>query len=317
MDKIQNDKQHRREKIIDQLAENLVDSTVAVLPRECDNETRRKIQEEITDRITFEANVALNEMVTKYCLPELPREQKEPPKERTFERFGKNFRAQHMLMIVSVITLIVTGMPLKFPELGISKFIVIDLFGGLENSTLVHRIGAVGLILVGLWHLVYTFLSRFGRRDFLLMIPFPRDIRDFWETLLYFMGRRASGPKFGRFSYVEKFDYWAVYWGMIIMIGSGLIMWFKEMFPKYAFDISREAHSDEGLLATLAIVVWHFYNVHFNPGVFPMSWTWWHGRLTESEMKHHHALEYAAIIEKESAELQKAVPDDSNEESES
>jgi len=104
---------------------------------------------------------------------------------------------------------------------------------------------------------------------------------------------------------------------MIIMIGSGLIMWFKEMFPKYAFDISREAHSDEGLLATLAIVVWHFYNVHFNPGVFPMSWTWWHGRLTESEMKHHHALEYAAIIEKESAELQKAVPDDSNEESES
>ncbi|MDF1544120.1 MAG: cytochrome b/b6 domain-containing protein [bacterium] len=304
MNKPLNNRMQQREKIIDQLTENLVESTVAVLPKECDPDTRKKIRHEVSDRITFEANVALNEMVTKYCLPETPREEKQPEQEeRTFLRFGKNFRAQHMLMFVSVIILIITGMPLKFPELSISKFLIIDLMGGLENSTLIHRVGAVGLILVGIWHLLYTALTAIGRRDFFLMIPMPKDIKDFWHTMLYFFGRRASGPKFARFSFIEKFDYWAVYWGMIIMIGSGSIMWFKELFPKFAFDISREAHSDEGLLATLSIVVWHFYNVHFNPGVFPMSWTWWHGRLTESEMKHHHALEYAEIIEAESKEI--------------
>ncbi len=78
-----------------------------------------------------------------------------------------------------------------------------------------------------------------------------------------------------------------------------MILWFKEMFNKGLFDIAREAHSDEGLLATLAIIVWHFYNVHFNPEVFPMSWVWWNGKLTESQMKHHHPLEYAEIINAE------------------
>ena len=238
----------------------------------------------------------LNEAVTKFSAG---RAVAEEPAERTFERFGKNFRAQHMLMIVSVITLIITGMPLKFPEFGISKFIVLTIFGGLENSTLIHRIGAVGLIIVGVWHLGYTFFSRVGWRDFLLMIPRPQDLKDAVRTIKYYIGKKPSGARFGRFSFIEKFDYWAVYWGMVIMIGSGIIMWFKELFPKFLFDIGREAHSDEGLLATLAIVIWHFYNVHFNPEVFPMSWAWWHGNLTETEMKHHHPLEYAEIIAEE------------------
>ena len=87
------------------------------------------------------------------------------------------------------------------------------------------------------------------------------------------------------------------------------------MFPKYVFDIGREAHSDEGLLATLAIVIWHFYNVHFNPEVFPMSWVWWHGQLTEEEMKHHHPLEYAEIVKKESDQIIKEQSESEGEES--
>jgi len=204
-----------------------------------------------------------------------------------------------MLMFLSVILLIVTGMPLKFPEFGISKFVILHMFGGIQNSTLIHRVAAVGLIIVGTWHLGYIAFSRMGRTDFFLMIPRPRDIKDFFQTVLFYMGRRSSGPKFGRFSFIEKFDYWAVYWGMVVMIGSGLILWFKESFSKGLFDIAREAHSDEGLLATLAIIIWHFYNVHFNPDVFPMSWVWWHGKLSEDQMKHHHPLEYAEIMNSE------------------
>ncbi|MBI4737788.1 MAG: hypothetical protein HY766_17285, partial [candidate division NC10 bacterium] len=93
---------------------------------------------------------------------------------------------------------------------------------------------------------------------------------------------------------------WAVYWGMVIMIGSGLILWFLEtslrFLPKFAADIAREAHSDEGLLATLAIIIWHFYNVHLNPERFPMNWTWWTGTVSEEEMQVHHPLEYEALM---------------------
>jgi cytochrome b subunit of formate dehydrogenase len=107
---------------------------------------------------------------------------------------------------------------------------IVTVFGGLQNSTLIHRIAAVGLIIVGAWHLGYIIFSRVGRRDFWLMIPRPHDMKDFFHTFLYYLGRRPSGPKFGRFSFIEKFDYWAVYWGMVVMIGSGLILWFKELF---------------------------------------------------------------------------------------
>lgn len=293
---------NKRDELVNNLANNIVDSATDIVKTDFDKKEINVIKEDIVDKLRFEASILLNEVVTKISPSKSIAEITKEP-ERNFERFGKNFRAQHMLMFVSVIILIITGMPLKFPEYGLSKFIIITLLSGLDNSTLIHRVGAVGLIIVGVWHLIYTVFSKFGRRDFMLMLPRPQDIKDFFYTLLYFFGKRSSGPKFGRFSFIEKFDYWAVYWGMVIMIGSGLIMWFKELFSKVIFDIGREAHSDEGLLATLAIIVWHFYNVHFNPEVFPMSWVWWHGNLTESEMKHHHALEYAEILKKESQEI--------------
>ncbi len=294
--------QQKRDELVSRLSENIVETAKTIVKPDDGDKKIAEIAREIRERLAFEANVLLNETVTRLSPARLYKDITEMP-QRTFQRFGKNFRLQHALMFISVIILIITGMPLKFPELGISKFIVIDVFGGLENSTLIHRVGAVGLIIVGVWHLGYSVFSRFGRRDFFLMIPGPRDIKDFFHTIMFFVGRRSGVPKFGRFSFIEKFDYWAVYWGMVIMIGSGIIMWFKEWFPKYLYDIGREAHSDEGLLATLAIVVWHFYNVHFNPDVFPMSWVWWHGQLTEDEMKHHHPLEYAEIVEAESRQI--------------
>ncbi|HUV29744.1 MAG TPA: cytochrome b/b6 domain-containing protein [Acidobacteriota bacterium] len=312
MDDQTSQKLSERRRLIEQLTENIIESAAPLTDPDTPEEALKKTAAEISERLEFETNVALNEVVTKYS-PGRKRIPEEAAAERTFVRFGLNFRSQHVLLFTSVILLIITGIPLKFPEFGVSKFIIVDLFGGLENSSLVHRIGAVGLILVGIWHLLYSTLSRVGRGDFILMIPRPRDVIDFYHTVMYFIGRRSHGSRSGRFSFIEKFDYWAVYWGMVIMIGSGIILWFSEMFPKYGYDIAREAHSDEGLLATLAIVIWHFYNVHLNPEVFPMSKVWWHGRLTESQMKHHHPLEYAEILQAErqelAAQLQSGVDD--------
>lgn len=297
--------------LLDDLTSNIIESARTIVSIEVDNKTEKDLTRNIRERLMFESSMLLNETVTKISPTYKPDTEKK--EQRMFERFGKNFRYQHMLMFVSVIILIITGIPLKFPTFGFSKFIIIDVFGGLGNSTLIHRVGAVGLIIVGFWHLVYIIFSRVGRRDFFLMIPRPQDGIDAFHNIMYFIGRRASAPKFGRFSFIEKFDYWAVYWGMVVMIGSGAIMWFKELFPKYIFDIGREAHSDEGLLATLAIVIWHFYNVHFNPEVFPMSFVWWHGQLTEAEMKHHHPLEYAEILKKEKEAIVAAKQSDNTE----
>jgi cytochrome b subunit of formate dehydrogenase len=291
-----------RRALAQQIGDEVVASAGPLIDPETPGDELRKFSEQVADRVEFEANVAFSEAVTRFS----KKREKLPVTdagERMFERFGKNFRSQHMLMFLSVILLIITGIPLKFPSFGISKFIILDIFGGIQNSTLIHRIAAVGLIIVGAWHLVYIIGSRIGRRDFFLMIPRPQDGKDAFQTIMFFLGKRAAGPRFGRFSFIEKFDYWAVYWGMVIMIGSGLILWFKEIFSKDIFDIAREAHSDEGLLATLAIIVWHFYNVHFNPDVFPMSWVWWHGKLSESQMKHHHPLEYAEIMNAEREKL--------------
>lgn len=298
MDEHTRNAQVQRRQLVDELTKAIVDSAQPLIDPATKPDELREVSEQINERLQFESNVALSEIVTRFS-PKKIREKVETGIERMYVRFGKNFRAQHMLMFCSVVLLILTGIPLKFPDYALSRFIIIHIFGGLPGSTLVHRIAATGLITVGAWHLGYIALSKMGRHDFWLMIPRPQDIKDFIRTVMFFVGRRASGPKFGRFSFIEKFDYWAVYWGMVVMIGSGLILWFKEMFPKGLFDIAREAHSDEGLLATLAIIIWHFYNVHFNPDVFPMSWVWWHGKLSESEMKHHHPLEYADIINAE------------------
>ena len=116
---------------------------------------------------------------------------------------------------------------------------------------------------------------------------------------------------------MEKFDYWAVYWGMVIMITSGLMLWFPtqtmRLLPKFALDIAKEAHSDEGLLATLAIIIWHFYNVHLNATVFPMSWVWLTGRITKRRRIKEHALEYERLTGKPAIEEepQDPVPSDS------
>jgi formate dehydrogenase subunit gamma len=217
-----------------------------------------------------------------------------------FVRLSLELRLQHALMALSVILLVVTGLPLKFHESSWAKPII-AFFGGPDFSPIVHRIAATGLIIAGLWHLVFIVATREGRKTFLQLIPMPQDAKDAWQQIKYYLGRTGDRPKYDRFSYVEKFDYWAVYWGMVIMIGSGTMLWFTEFFlrhiPKWVTDIAKEAHSDEALLATLAIVIWHFYNVHLNPHKFPMNRTFITGKISEREMIEEHPLEYERIME--------------------
>lgn len=226
-------------------------------------------------------------------------EKKKKWSEDTFQRFNIYFRIQHIMLFTSVILLIITGLPIKFPNATASK-ILMHFMGGIAMQGIIHRAGALLLIAFYVFHTLYTIFDKEGRRDFVALLPGLKDVKDIIRMIKYFFGFSKDKPKFDRFSYIEKFDYWAVYWGGIVMVGSGLIMWLHNLtlryLPKYVYDIAREAHSDEALLATLTIVIWHFYNVHFNPSRFPGSMVWWHGKLTKEQMMDEHLLEYERLI---------------------
>ena len=288
------------------LKEEIRQSLIKDLEKKVDDGIDGEVTEEMVDELMAQFVKAKEETLEKF-LKKKRREEKRAlegveKQEETFTRFGLNFRIQHMTLFTSVLLLIFTGMPEKFHEAGISGFII-NALGGIKVITILHRIGAVGLSAMFAYHCtIYTIFFRQGRRDFVELLPMPKDLFDVIQMIKYFFGLSKERPKFGRFSYIEKFDYWAVYWGCMVMIGSGVIMWFEvesiNLFGKVVVDIAKEAHSDEGLLCALAILIWHFYNVHLNPRVFPMSWVWWNGKLTKDEMLEEHPLEYERIMEK-------------------
>lgn len=265
-------------------------------------EVERQVRQELAGEIPAKLQARLEERARlRQGLP--PAMARAEPEEE-FLRFSLCWRLQHMVLFSSCILLILTGLPLKFPDSHWAA-IFFRLTGGVTASGIMHRVGAVGLIGMGLFHLGYIMFTREGNREFLALLPRPKDVLDLFRNVSYFLGRSRKGARFGRFSYVEKFDYWAVYWGMVVMIGSGAMLWFQDfalrLVPKYALDMAHEAHSDEALLATLAIIVWHFYNVHFNPENFPISWTWLNGKISREKMIKHHPLEYQQIMAERSA----------------
>lgn len=222
-------------------------------------------------------------------------------KEKLYQRFTPCLRAQHICMVVSFTVLAVTGMPLKFAHVDWSHSFQL-IFGGLYGARIAHRAAAILLTFTWLWHFVFI-VYRSRKYSFSMnswtMLPTRKDFADFLHTLKYDLGLADAPPQFGRFDFKQKFDYFAVYWGMPIMLLSGFVLWFPvylgAKLPAISYALSYIAHSDEALLAVLAILMWHLYNAHFDPDHFPMNNVWYSGVLTESEMAAAHPLEKTAI----------------------
>lgn len=200
-------------------------------------------------------------------------------------------RWQHAVLAVSFIALALTGFALKWPDSWLAK-----LMGSSEPfRRWSHRGAGVILILVGLYHLIYLATTREGRKLVVDFLPVKKDLADIVGTVRWLLGLRAEKPQFGRFGYAEKMEYWAVIWGTIIMGVTGLVVWFKMevtlWLPRWAVDVALTIHYYEAILACLAILVWHFYHVMFDPDVYPVNLACWDGKVTEHWQHEEHGLE--------------------------
>lgn len=197
---------------------------------------------------------------------------------------------QHMFLTVTFIVLVITGFSLRFSESGWVKFLF-GWEGGFPLRGIIHRVAAVLFIMAAIWHVVYL-SSRRGRQFLADIFPVKEDFTQFFQMVLFNLGIRKKSPGFGRFSYMEKAEYWALVWGTVIMIISGFFLWFDNIavrwFAKGFLDIMLVVHYYEAWLAFLAILIWHMYSVVFRPGVYPMNPSWLTGKMPEEMFVHEH-----------------------------
>ena len=235
------------------------------------------------------------------------------PNEKRYVRFTRLQRQLHGTMIVSFFGLALTGMMLKFSATKWALFLF-TILGGIDGAGLIHRICAVVTFGYFFSHIVNAF-SRFRKsgRTYLQyfwgedsMMIWKRDVQEFWGTLKWFFGR-GPRPSYGRWTYWEKFDYLAVFWGVAVIGSTGLCLWFPELFTKFlpgqAINVATIIHSDEALLATGFIFTIHFFNTHFRPDKFPMDTVIFTGRMTLSELKEDKPRLYEQLVA--SGELEK------------
>ncbi|HXF85645.1 MAG TPA: cytochrome b/b6 domain-containing protein [Anaerolineales bacterium] len=213
---------------------------------------------------------------------------------RTYERFSLPRRIEHLVMLLSFTTLALTGLPQKFSTSEIS-IAIIALLGGIENLRVIHRIAATVMMLGTAWHILFFGYLAYVRRVRLTMLPSLQDVKDAWQAFMYNLGFAKTYPQMGRYTFEEKMEYWAFVWGAIIMGTTGFMMWNPlttlRFLPGEVIPAAKAAHGAEAILAVLAIIIWHFYGVHFkrfNKSMFT-------GKITEEEMLHEHPLELADI----------------------
>jgi cytochrome b subunit of formate dehydrogenase len=225
-----------------------------------------------------------------------------------YVRMTLNERLQHGTLALSFITLVLTGFMLRYPDAwwvvsirSLSEY-VFDIRG------LLHRTAAVVMILAGLYHIYYVAFVPRGKQLIRDLLPKISDLYDAIGVAKYNLGITKEKPLLDRFSYIEKAEYWALIWGTIVMGMTGFILWFDVTFiniiGKQWWDVARVVHYYEAWLATLAIIVWHFYFIIFNPDVYPMNLAWLKGTISEEEMADEHPLELRRIKEEEIRKLE-------------
>ncbi|HYF91450.1 MAG TPA: cytochrome b/b6 domain-containing protein [Symbiobacteriaceae bacterium] len=220
------------------------------------------------------------------------------------QRWNLQHRLQHGTLATSMFGLIVSGLAIKFHAAGWAQGWY-KIMGGFHNNLILHKISATLLVAVSVWHLAYMLASWAKERSHPLswaMMPTLKDGIDMWHHMLYLLNLRKEPPQYDRYTYLEKFEYLSIFWGMIVMGLTGFSLWFPAtagiFVSRTILDLFRIVHGNEAVVACIALLYGHFFTVHFNPSVFPSSSVWYNGKISLEHMLEEHPLEYKRLVEK-------------------
>ncbi len=246
---------------------------------------------DVVEKIYIVAITVIIGLMVLHWLIDLYRHLRKVVNERPqVQRMRPDEVAQHALLAISFISLVISGFALRYDQGFVARFFF-GWEGGFEVRGTLHRIWAVVFMLTVVWHILYLMSPR-GRKYLNDMMPIPRDFKFFLNRMLHNLGLRRDMQCIQRFNYVEKAEYWALVWGTAVMIVTGLMLWFDNWFiqflPKGVLDVALVVHFWEAWLASLAILVWHMYSVVFHPHVYPMNPSWITGTMPEEMYRHEH-----------------------------
>jgi formate dehydrogenase subunit gamma len=210
-------------------------------------------------------------------------------------RFSKKQRIEHFVVMTTFVLLALTGFPQKFYEAGASRFLV-KIFGGLDGARLVHRVSGFLFAALTFFHLSAATLSTLQNRMKMTLVPDQQDFKDAVQQLRYYLGLTDTEAKFDRFDYRQKFEYWGLVLGGLVMISTGFILYFPMLIARFLpgelIPMAKVAHSNEGLMAFLVVITWHIYNAHLAPGIFPFDPAIFTGKIPLERLRHEHRREY-------------------------
>ncbi len=214
-------------------------------------------------------------------------------------RMNLRFRIAHWGIMASFPTLVVTGFALKYPDSWWAKPLLMWESGtGVRGG--LHRTAAVVMLLATGYHFIHLAMKKRDRSFLWAMIPTLKDATDILDVFRYNLGLTKQEPKFAKFNYAEKMEYWAFLWGTMVMALSGFLLWFNNFalrhFPKWITDAATAVHWYEALLATFSILIWHFYLVIFDPAVYPMDTAWLDGKIPADHYRHTRPAYYRTLV---------------------
>ena len=236
---------------------------------------------------------------------------------RYYRRFTCSERVLHAFLMLTFVGCALSGLPLLYSDRPWAAALA-RMLGGFEGAGLIHRSCASVMIVVFATHVatvVYKAMTGTKLMQIVWgpdsMVPQPQDAIDIYRNFLWFVGR-GPRPQFDRWTYWEKFDYWAVFWGMAIIGGSGLLLWFPVFFakllPGWMFNLAALVHGEEALLAIGFIFTFHFFNGHVRPAKFPMDTVIFTGRIAEHELLGERAVEHARLVREGRLDALEALP---------